>query len=266
MSANGEVKSKWTKTNGVNMHASVCLDQAPPGSPEVVLVHGLVVSSSYMRPLIKALTPGYRVYAPDLPGFGLSSDPGYSLTIPELAEALHSWIETVGLRRPLILGNSFGCQIAIEFGHRYPGRARGLVLVGPTVDRVGRNIPAQAARWMRNSLSEPPSLGPELVRDYFRAGLIRSFRTLRMYVRDEPERKLPSVTEPVRVIRGSKDPIVPARWAREVANLASASRPGEIPGIGHTANYSAPLEVARMTRLFDQKISRASKHSKGRFS
>lgn len=39
--------------------------------PVVVLVHGLVISSRYMEPLALALAAnGYRVLAPDLPGYG----------------------------------------------------------------------------------------------------------------------------------------------------------------------------------------------------
>ncbi len=60
------------------MHARVSEDRSPEGRPAVILVHGLVVSSRYMVPTLRQLAPHYRVYAPDLPGFGKSTNPSRS--------------------------------------------------------------------------------------------------------------------------------------------------------------------------------------------
>jgi pimeloyl-ACP methyl ester carboxylesterase len=40
-----------------------------------------------------------------------------------------------------MLGNSFGCQIAVELAVRHPDRVAGLVLVGPTMDSSARTAP-----------------------------------------------------------------------------------------------------------------------------
>jgi pimeloyl-ACP methyl ester carboxylesterase len=37
-----------------------------------------------------------------------------------------------------VLGNSFGCQVAVELAVRHPHRVGGLVLVGPTIDPAAR--------------------------------------------------------------------------------------------------------------------------------
>jgi 2-hydroxy-6-oxonona-2,4-dienedioate hydrolase len=236
------------------MHARVARQEAPADATDVVLVHGLVVSSTYMQPLIEQLAPHYRVYAPDLPGFGDSGEPGRTLNITELAESLRHWIKASKLDRPLVVGNSFGCQIAVDFAMRYPGLLRGMVLVGPTADPAARNVITQAVRWLKNSVTEPPSLGPTLIRDYAKAGVIRSVRTLRLFVRDQIEEKLPRVAVPVLVVRGGLDPIVPERWANEIVQLLPNAQLSNIPGVGHTANYSASLEIARVTRIFDKEI------------
>jgi 2-hydroxy-6-oxonona-2,4-dienedioate hydrolase len=250
--SNGGVESIWSTVNGWQIHARVALNTAPLGSPDVVLVHGLVVSSSYMEPLARVMAPDYRVYAPDLPGFGVSTKPGHTLSIPELAEALCRWMDATGLEKPLLLGNSFGCQIAVEFAKRYPHRARGLVLVGPTIDPAARSILIQAMRWFRNSANEPPTLGLTLAKDYARAGLIRAIKTLRVYVSDKVEDKLPYVPTRTILIRGANDPIVPDRWLNEMLDLLPNASLAVIPGVGHTANYTAPLEIARIARVFDR--------------
>src|SRR5437867_1857927 len=94
----GKLKSLWTTVNGLRMHARVSLDLAPT-QEAVVLVHGLVVSSRYMIPTATRLAQHYRVYVPDLPGFGKSAKPSHTLTITELADALAAWMHELGLEQ-----------------------------------------------------------------------------------------------------------------------------------------------------------------------
>ena len=51
-------------------------------------------------------------------------------------------------------------------------------------------------------------------------------------------------------MRGQEDPVVSQQWAEEVVNLLPNARLVVIPGGGHTLNYSAPLELSRVTRAF----------------
>jgi 2-hydroxy-6-oxonona-2,4-dienedioate hydrolase len=248
-----QIESLWSRANGREIHARAAVQDCPRGARGVVLVHGLVVASGYMEPLARQLAPDYRVYAPDLPGFGVSEKPNHTLSIPELAEALLHWMNANDIETPMIVGNSFGCQIAIEFAKRYPSRVRALVLVGPTIDKEARSIVRQAVRWFRNSAYEPPSLGMTLVKDYARAGIIRAIKTLRIYVNDIVETKLPHVHVQTMVVRGSNDPIVPERWANEILERLPNGSMAVIPGASHTANYTAPLEIARIARIFDQQ-------------
>ncbi|WP_446377124.1 alpha/beta fold hydrolase [Coleofasciculus sp. E2-BRE-01] len=55
---------------------------------------------------------------------------------------------------------------------------------------------------------------------------------------------------PTLVVRGGKDPLVPPYWAEEVVELLPQAQLAVIPGGGHTLNYSAPLELSRVTKAF----------------
>lgn len=92
------------------MHARVTT-AAPDGAPEVVLLHGLGVSSRYMLPLARELAPHFRALAPDLPGFGHSDHPPAALDVPGLADALLAWIDAAGLIAPVLVADSVGCQV-----------------------------------------------------------------------------------------------------------------------------------------------------------
>jgi pimeloyl-ACP methyl ester carboxylesterase len=104
----------------------------------------LAVSHRYLMPLAASLADHHPVHAIDLPGFGLSSDPGRVFDVTEHADHLAAWLEASGLPPVAVLGNSFGCQVAVELAVRHPDRVGVPILIGPTMDpsavpRLGRS-------------------------------------------------------------------------------------------------------------------------------
>lgn len=219
-------------------------------APTVVLVHGQVISSLYMVPTARLLARDYAVLAPDLPGFGLSAKPRAVLSVPELADALAAWMEASGLRSAALVANSLGCQVVADLAARRPELVEALVLAGPTMDREARTAWAQVGRWLRDWSGERPSLALAHLRDFALAGPRRSWRTFRYALADRIEDKLPRVEAPALVVRGERDPIVPQRWAEEVAGLLPRGRLVVIPGGPHCVNYSTPGAFTRVVRAF----------------
>lgn len=216
----------------------------------VVLVHGLVVSSRYMVPAAERLAPHRRVFAPDLPGFGRSEKPPRVLDVAGLSDALSAWMGEVGLERAALVGNSFGCQIIADLAVRHPGRVERAVLQGPTMDPLGRSVPRQVGRFLIDTSREPLSLLAIELLDYLSAGTRRSWRTFRYALEDRIEEKLPHMRVPTLVVLGSRDAIVPQRWAEEVARSLPMGRLVVIPGSAHAMNYSSPLELTRVVLPF----------------
>ncbi len=66
--------TRFDVVNGCGMFARVCTSAGADRLP-FVLVHGLSMSSRYLVPVARRLARGYRVYAPDLPGYGKSQHP-----------------------------------------------------------------------------------------------------------------------------------------------------------------------------------------------
>src|SRR5215217_5302973 len=176
----GKLQSVWTIEDNLRLHTRLSDDSAPPERLPVWLVHGLSVSSRYMVPTGLRLAPFYRVYAPDLPGFGKSSHPRRVLTIPELSDALRRRMDRFGVQRAVLIGNSLGCQIVVDLAARYPMRVAQAVLIGPTIDRRGRTIHQQAKRLLIDALFHE-SLASVLTqaRDYCACGPRRTLMTLR---------------------------------------------------------------------------------------
>ncbi len=232
------------------MHARVSLC-ATSGPKHVVLVHGLGVSSRYMVPTALRLAPFCSVYAVDLPGFGRSNHPLHVLNVPQMADALHRWLETTGLENADFIGNSMGCQVIVDLAMRYPRRVGRAILIGPTFDRAARaSIWSLLSRVIRDGHWEPKSLSPIIVYDYLSAGLIRVATTLRYGLLDPIEAKLPHVTAPTLVVRGEHDSVVPTPWARYVAKLLPKSHLVIIQGASHAVNFSYPDKLVAIALPF----------------
>jgi pimeloyl-ACP methyl ester carboxylesterase len=215
----------------------------------VVLLHGLAVSHRYLMPLAAWLAGHHPVHVVDLPGFGLSGDPGRVLDVTEHADHLAEWLEAADLSPVAVLGNSFGCQVAVELAVRHPDHVGGLVLVGPTMDPAARTATRQILRWLRDTAREDPLQLPILLRDVRDAGLHRVVGTLVHALRDPIEDKLPLVRVPVLVTRGSKEPIVPMAWAAAAARLPPLGELAVVPG-PHNANYGAADHLGALVRAF----------------
>jgi pimeloyl-ACP methyl ester carboxylesterase len=241
-------QSRWRTVSGVETH-----DRASVGGPgdttPLVLIHGLAVSHRYLMPLAARLARRHPVHVVDLPGFGLSCDPGRVLGVAEHADHLATWLGAAGLAPVVVLGNSFGCQVAVDLAVRHPDRVRGLVLVGPTMDPSARTALRQILRWLYDTAQEDPLQLPILVRDVLDAGPRRVAGTLTHALRDPIEDKLPLVKVPVLVTRGSGEPIVPRAWAQVATALLPLGELAETPG-PHNANYGAAGHLSELVLAF----------------
>jgi pimeloyl-ACP methyl ester carboxylesterase len=241
-------QSCWRTVRAVPTHDRRSLARPDHATP-VVLLHGLAVSHRYLMPLAVGLAGHHPVHVLDLPGFGLSGDPGRVLDVTEHADHLADWLAAAELPPVAVLGNSFGCQVAVELAVRHPDHVRGLVLVGPTVDPAARTASRQVLRWLGDTAMEDPLQLPILLRDVRDAGLRRVVGTLSHALRDPIEDKLPLVRVPVLVTRGSREPIVPPAWAAAAARLAPLGELAVVPG-PHNANYGAAAHLGALVRAF----------------
>jgi len=216
----------------------------------LVLIHGMIVSGSYMMPVAKHLAHDYRIYVPDFPGYGRSEKQEAILGIPELADALGAFMDGCGLHKATLVANSFGCQVAAEFAMRHPRKVDRMILQGPTVDPTARSVFRQALRLKMNSWREKKSVGMISMQEYRKAGSKRILKTISITLQDRLEEKLPGIETPVLIVRGDLDPVVPQWWAEEVARILRHSRIAVIPGAAHTLNYAEPDKFAEVIRSF----------------
>jgi pimeloyl-ACP methyl ester carboxylesterase len=221
---------------------------APGGeidAPPILMLHGLVVSSSYFRPIAHHLDRRFRLFIPDLPGFGRSTA-GDVRDLDTMVDTLIAWMDVHGLDAPVVVANSLGCQVATLLATRYPERVSRLAMVAPTMDPEVSGPLGVIWRGLRDIPHERVSLWRIWVPDFFLAGLPRALRWLAISLRDDQRSRLPSVRQPVVAVAGEDDPICPVPWVEAFAGAVKNGRLEVIPGAPHAMNYSAPDALARI--------------------
>lgn len=242
--------SRWTTIGSLSVHSREWVSPQLIGQPPIVLVHGLGVSSRYMVPTAERLSAEHCVYAPDLPGFGRSPLPPRPRTIVEHAHTLGDWLNESGINAPVLVGNSYGCQVIAELMMQRPNCARALVLSAPTVERGRRSALGESIRLLSDAPLERPRLLPIVIRDYLHAGPRTILFTLHDAIADRIEDKLPRVTIPTLIVRGSKDPIVSSEWASFLAASMPRGTVRLLDGAPHAVNFSAADAFAEAIASF----------------
>lgn len=239
----------WTSIDGRAVRA-----RRPPVTPRAarpvaVLLPGLGLSGDYLLPLARALAPVMPTYVIDLPGSGGCPGPAGRLHARHLGDVVARWLAANRLAGVVLVGNSFGSEVALEAGARAPDRVVALALGAPTPDPRARNLGVQLARLVRAAGPAPWWVVRVALRDYARTGVRRLLREARTALREPVVRRLAAASVPVLVIRGERDPVVPGAWAREAARLARGEL-AVIPGAGHAALASHPGAVADAIAAF----------------
>ncbi|MGV9980965.1 alpha/beta fold hydrolase [Micromonospora wenchangensis] len=140
--------SEFRLVDGLRTHTRRSADPTAPGTPPVVLVHGLAVSHRYLTPLAETLGTSHPVYVPDLPGFGLSARPGHSYDLRQHVAHLLAWLDAYRMPPVCLVGHSFGAEVAAALAVARPGAVRALVLAGPTSDPTARSRRGLVGRWL----------------------------------------------------------------------------------------------------------------------
>ena len=95
----------------------------------LVLLHGVASSSRIFILLGPILGQRFRALALDQRGHGESAKPDDGYDFDSVTKDLKSFIDALELERPVIVGHSWGGNVAMQYAADYPDRVAGLVLV-----------------------------------------------------------------------------------------------------------------------------------------
>lgn len=223
-----------------------------PDLPPVVMVHGVIISGTYFRPVANLMDPSYTVYVPDLPGVGRpQSDTRW--TIPLLAHHLVAWFDAKGITGAVVVGNSLGCQVVTLLATIRPDLIRSLVLIAPTLDPAITSVLDVILRSALVFPREHFSIWATWIPDFFKTGPIRSLLMVKQMFRDDQVSRLADVRQPALVIGGAWDTISRPAWITRMASSIPNGEAAVVPDAPHALNYSRPLAlVAAIDRAVAQ--------------
>ena len=87
---------------------------------DVLLLHGWGQNIAMMKPLGDNLCDRFRVTIIDFPGFGESDEPSSAWTITDYANMLEKLVVELKIKKPIIMGHSFGGRVAIRYSANNP--------------------------------------------------------------------------------------------------------------------------------------------------
>ncbi|MFN8516834.1 MAG: alpha/beta fold hydrolase [Chloroflexia bacterium] len=228
-------------------------ESGPRDRPPLVLLHGLGDSGETWAGIIPTLARDHRVIAPDLAGFGQAPIPPEGMHFSVLTDYLARFLETIGIDRAVIIGNSLGGAIAMRHAALHPERVARLFLLntaGLPIDHVEVFSPrtrAEASALAAASLGAQRRLPGFILDDLVR----RVADPARRAYLDSPERTdvtadLPRLTMPITTIWGERDRLIPLA---AIAPLRAAHPTAELvtlPNAGHIPQSDAPRDVAAL--------------------
>lgn len=175
---------------------------------DVVLLHGLGMSSAYFARLAKALhAGGCSPIAPDVPGLSRgSSRANWRLHF----DLVTRWADRVGIVGAAWVGHSLGCNLVARIATQRPDLVRCAALIAPLAPGIQFLQVRSLALLMHDALRETRESVGYAVRGAFDTGLLDYWRTFREYA---PMLRDPAAIAPgALIIAGTDDPFRNPNW------------------------------------------------------
>ena len=238
----------------------------------IVLIHGWAMHTGIWRAFAQQLAQNYQVTCLDLPAHGLSDtvDP-YHLT--DINQAL---IQQFPKSPCCVLGWSLGATVALSMTQQFPERINRVILLAGNPHFVATEQWAGLSSQLLDEFSEKLSLNCQLTLIRFlslQINRLPNFKTLLKTLKTaihacpppsnedlhhallllkhtDLREALSTMTQPISLIQGDKDTLVPQQTAYDIKALQPACELNIITGAGHVPFLSHPDDVIHIINQF----------------
>lgn len=247
--------------------------------PGVVCLHANASSSGQWRALMDLLSPGFRVFAPDLYGSGRSPEWASDRVIALADEvALVSPVLRAAGPGVVLVGHSYGAGVALKAALGMRGRVRALALYEPTLFRLvdEEKPPPNEADGIRGAVAAAAAAldrgdmagAARSFLDYWsgagtwdamppdrQAAIGPSVANVRRWAHalmeePEPASAFRTLDVPVLLMRGTRTTASARAVSRILEQVLPAVRVVEFEGLGHMGPVTHPAPVNEAIRRF----------------
>lgn len=250
----------------------------------LLLIHGLGASCDYWRYNVAPLSHHHRVYAFDLPGFGRSDKRIDDYSLHFAGEFMAAFLDSQGVERASLVGNSLGGAVSLQFAVQYPHRLEKLILVSsaglgrelhPSFRLLTVPLWGELMAWvwgsgvgtrltLRSIVYDAQVIKDEFVNEMVElARLPEAKETLLTVARTgvdlmgqnmrllEPLLcRLPEIEVPTLIIWGAQDPIIPVAHAHIAHQMIRNSQLHIFDRCGHLPQIEKPEEFNQVVLNF----------------
>jgi pimeloyl-ACP methyl ester carboxylesterase len=193
------------------------------GEP-ILLLHAGVTSSDEYTGVIPFLSQTYCAIAMDFLGNGDSDKPPYPYQIVDHTRTVASFMDSLGIKKAIVVGQHFGGKVGVELAVTWPERVKNLVLSsigypeaeGVKTDNDSLNFTSQVEvkpdgshlmEWWRRSAmwGNPLNIVEDRFLEYVKAG--PRGEEIHWAGKYDPRPKLPFIRCPTLVLSTTRDPM-----------------------------------------------------------
>jgi pimeloyl-ACP methyl ester carboxylesterase len=271
--AAGVIDESVASADGVPIHYHV----EGSGNPALVFVHCWSCDGGYWDGQVKEFSPAHRVVAIDLAGHGKSGLGRKEWTIQAFARDVQAVVETLDLRRVILIGHSMSGAVTLEAARLMPDRVIAIIPIDTLQNADDLNDPKQVAAFLGEMQKDFKGFTMGFVRRMFPAGAdpglvekiaadmasappevaIPAIRSAFSY---DPKEALAAVKIPIHAINSDKYPTnldANRRWAPQFEVEV-------MPGVGHFPMLEKPQEFNRRLAAAVDKIALQAAAAPGR--
>lgn len=265
------VRDIFIEANGLRHHL---IARGSPGSPVVMMIHGLAGQAHTFDGIATKLASNYHVYCLDVRGRGESSwgppnEYGFDTYVADL-EAIR---DGLGLHRLNLVGTSMGGIISMHYAARFPQHVDRVVLndIGPEIDPQGlqrilsyvTNAPEMFAdmkavvRYYKEHYAPMVEhLPDDQIAEFARYNVRKSDTGVYVWKMDpavrsgaapqpamDPWDAWKAITAPALILRGGNSDVLTAAIAQKMLEAKPGTQLVEVPGVGHAPILTEPAAV-----------------------
>jgi len=240
--------------NGIKTYYEIFESKEGSGTPFLFL-HGWGSNSERWAVVAEGLTQkGFKVFVPDLPGFGRSDALANAWNMNNYTSWLEAFVKTIGLDGFYLAGHSFGGALAVKLAIKHPQEIKKLFLVSAA--SVRKKTASKSAIKNLAKIVNKFSFLPfySIVRKAFYKFIIQKSdypyvdgimkETFKNVISEDLSQFTGFIRVPTILIWGNKDKSTPVEDAYFMKDKIPGSKIVIIPGAGHILNRECPEIVA----------------------